>query len=196
MNEDHNLHPPGLARLSLWSKRQIKEQAPRSRCGHFLLLRMGRRPLRARAPAKGLGLADGGGARRGWAGVIMTTPPQRPRPSGGPSPPISGPGCPPRPVRSDLAAAQPGAGGPEEQREEGGAERAQRRAQSPMSRAEPAPPRTPARCSPSPRPTWCQVREQVRVRRSGPPTQIFLRSRCYAGQRLGVHLALPAPGVE
>ena len=130
MNEDRNLHPPGLARLSLWNKRQIKEQAPRSRCGHFLPLRMGPKPLRAGwsppegpwprgwgrdSPLVGAGLAAGGRAGS------PDHAPQRPRPVGGPSPPISGPGCPPCRVRSDLAAAQPGAGGPEERREEGGA---------------------------------------------------------------------------
>ena len=87
--------------------------------------------------------------------------------------------------RSPGLEARRSSGRREERRGKGGVERAQRRAQSPMSREEPAPLRTPARCSPSPRPTWCQVREQVRVQRPGPPTQIFLRSRCYAGTGWG-----------
>lgn len=173
MNEDRNLHPPGLARLSLWNKRQIKEQAPRSRCGHFLPLRMGPKPLRAGwsppegpwprgwgrdSPLVGAGLAAGG--RAGSPDHAPRGPARweaPPRPSAGQGARPAG-FAPTLLLRSPGREARRSGGRREERREEGGAERAQRRAQSPMSRAEPAPLRTPARCSPSPRPTWCQVR--------------------------------------
>ena len=210
MNEDCNLHPPGLARLSLWNKRQIKEQAPRSRCGHFPLLRMGPRPLRAGAPPKSLGLADGGGARRGWGRGLPQVggrgspghAPQRPRPAGGPSPPISEPGCPPCRVRTDLAAAQPGAEGPEERREEGGAAGGGGGGASAAPGAVSNEPRgTGAPEDPSPLlplPTAHLVPGKITGKSAAPgtPDPDLSQVEVLCLHRLGGHLALPAPGVE
>lgn len=138
----------------------------------------------------------------GGGRVVLVTPPtERLLPSGGPSPPISGPGCRPCWLTRPCCGA---ARGREARRSKGrgrsGGEGEGRESAAPGSVSnEPrgtGAPEDPARCSPSPRPTWCQVREQVRVCALGPRTQIFLRPRCYAGTGWGHLASFSVPGQE
>lgn len=145
----------------------------------------------------GAGLAAGGGGR-----VVLVTPPQRPRPAGGPSPPISRPGCRPCRVCSDLAAAQPGAGGPEEQREEGGAAGEGRGGASAAPGSVSNEPRgTGAPEDPSPLlslPTAHLVPGKGTGKSAAPwaPDPDLSQVEVLCRHRLGGHLALPVPGVE